>query len=338
MKTISGIELPYFPISDLKHVRDLAYFDGPLLSHYEHSNGDDFLYYWCDCDDHANRWMVLRVNEASVLRLIDRFVPLRFVIPESCRDDFVYLLDIDNDGGILQTKMVAVKEVPDNYKPKAEAYLTVGDARQSEDSYSILVEGGWSVHDLGDFPKTFEKVYSVLYGLNVLHLQELDSLPWRGGFSSMHFFNNASRRIPAEHRPSVWAIQVASPGFMKFKLHGPTASQVNQCIADSKSNNESLSAAYSDLFKYIRDNDLNDIENSVDVKWAKHNSVLSEKALAVMREFRCVDERDFVRACPRPFEAAKIGMAFYRYVRDLRDFEKNGLVRYSGGSMGDRRE
>ncbi len=192
MKTIDGIPLTGLPVSGLRHVRDLSYFDGPLLSHYEHPNGDDYLYYWCDCDETANRWMVLRVSEASILRLVQRVVPLDFVIPNGCRDDFVYVIDTTTTGAIHQAALVLKSKIPADYRPKAGTYLE-SETPANDQSYAVLVEGDWSVHDLGDFPNTFEKTYSFLYSLNVLHVREVEAFPWRGGFSSYHFFKWTSR-------------------------------------------------------------------------------------------------------------------------------------------------
>jgi hypothetical protein len=73
--------LTALPMGGLRHVRDLIYFDGPLLSHFKHPKGDDYLYYWCDCDEQANRWMVLRVTETSILWLTSGRWTLDTVIP-----------------------------------------------------------------------------------------------------------------------------------------------------------------------------------------------------------------------------------------------------------------
>lgn len=327
MKQLDGMMLPSFPIPELRHVRDLVFYDGPLLSHYEHANGDDYLYYWCDCDDVANRWMVFRVNEADILRLVNRYVPIDFVIPKGSRDGFVYLVDIADNGAVSQVHIVTPDKLPSDYKPKAGTYLQVTRNLHSDNSYNVLVNGGWSVENLGEFPRKFGKVYSLLYGLNVLHTS-FDSLPWRGGFSSMHFFDRASRSIPKEHKPSVSAIQYASPGFMRFALHVPTAMQVTQCLIEYKTKNTTLAPAYALLRQYIRDNKLNEIMSDDDPAWPMHEPELKRLTLALVKEFTTIDETDFLRACPRPFEAAKIASTFYGYIRELVDFEKEDRVLY----------
>jgi len=328
MRKIEGTKLDALPIPDLEHVRDLDYFDGPLLSQYAHPNGDVYLHYWCDCDDSVNRWMVLRVSEASVLRLVNGFVPLIMVIPQACRDDFVYFLETNNDQSVASVVLARLDAIPEEYKPEEDAYLESIVTRGDENSYSVLVEGGWSVKELGDFPRTFAGVYSLLYGLNVLHIREFESYPWRGGFSSMHFFDSAARRIPAEHRPRVAAMQYASPGFMRFELHGRTADQVTRCVSDYTGKNEELAANYADLKKYIRDHGLNEIDSSSDQEWEKHNEPLTQKAQALIDGFDVINGTAFVSACERPFEAAKLATAFYRRVRKLTTFEKDGRVRF----------
>ena len=124
MKEIGGFTIPGLPITGLKHVRDLLYHEGPLLSQYAHPNGDTYLHYWCDCDEMQNRWMVLRVNEAMVLRLVNHFLPLDQVVPQACRDDFVYFVDTDGRE-TRSVKMVAMADIPPDYLPQPGAYLEV---------------------------------------------------------------------------------------------------------------------------------------------------------------------------------------------------------------------
>lgn len=327
METLLGTRLPQLPVSGLRRIQDLEYFEGPLLSHFVHPHGEHYLYYWCDCNGPTNRWMVLRVSEASILRLVNGFLPLDLIIPSACRDDFVYFVDVLPEGGSTTT-LVSLSSIPECYRPEPGSYLKLSRPSRMDDSLAIVVEGEWSVEALGDFPNTFRKVYSLLYHLNVLHTPTFEHFPWRGGFSSMHFFNNAGRSIPTEHRPKVSAIEYASPGFMRFSLHAETAEEVLQCIWDYQSKNADVAATFATLFAYIRDKKLNDVHFGAEEVWAEHAQFLRENAIELMDCFSKIEGTRFVSACPRPFEAAKIAMAFYRFVRELAGFEKEGLVRF----------
>ena len=326
MNQLKGIRWQFSQFSELVKVRDLIYFDGPLLSHFQNRHGEDFLVYWVDCDQSLNRWMVIRLDEASILRLVNRVVPIDFVIPKLCRDEFVVFIDSTDNHTSRASTLVRIQDIPQEYLPSEGAYLPEIPSQPSERNYSVLVEGGWSVQELGSFPHVFTKVYSLLYGLDVLHLNRLEKFPWRGGWSAKHFFDSVAKRIPLEDRPTVSAIQYASPGFMRFNLHGPTADLVGLCIANYKSKNQTLAAAYSELYAYIREHRLNDVELLNDPNWQSHEPALAKGALAVLGGFDSIDEKSFVDACARPFEAAKIAMAFYRYIRELVDFEKRRLV------------
>ncbi len=328
MNAIPGIPLPNLPISGLRHVRDLIYFDGPLLSHFEHPNGDDYLYYWCDCDDTANRWMVLRVAEASILRLINHIATLDSVVPRGCRDDYVYIVDLASDGKPIQTILTPVPSIPSDYHPAEGTYLEMIPSAVSDRLYSVLVDGGWSVKEVGEFPSLFAKVYSTLYNLTKFPGTMFEGFPWRGGFSALHFFRWLSDNIPAGDRPKLSAMQYSSPGFMRFELDGPTADIVTQCVRSFRSNRERIWSLYLSLGELIRKNKLNEIRGVDSPEWLNHNEPLRQHAVEIMGSFPGINADLFVESCPRPFEAAKIAMAFVRYVKGLTNFESEGLVRF----------
>ena len=324
---IPGISLPSLPISGLQRVRDLESFDGPLLTHFVHPHGDHFLYSWVDCDQAANRWMVIRVSEANILRLVHRVVPLNFVIPSQCQDDFVYFIDLDASAKPVSTSMCALAAIPADYLPQSGSYLPASDPIAATDSYTVMIEGDWSVEDLGEFPRLLTQAYSLIYGLNVLHLPEFEEYPWRGGFSSMHFYKWAHNRIPAEHRPRVAKMQYASPGFIDFRLHGPSGALVEKCIVDCKQKS-SIAAAYGSLMGYIRENRLNEIEAVRDSRWSQHETRLRELTEQLISGFSVIDSKTYFSTCTRAFEAAKIAASFYARIRGMMSFEKRQLVRF----------
>ena len=121
---LGGTAVAALPIFDLEWVRDLEYHDGPLLSLFKHKrHGDTYLYYWCDCDDSVNRWMILRVSESNLTKLVDRLIPLDQIIPQGCQDDFVYLVDLDSDGGFKAVWLLALDSIPEQYTPGPSVFL-----------------------------------------------------------------------------------------------------------------------------------------------------------------------------------------------------------------------
>lgn len=321
-------EIPKLPIRGLELVRHLDEFDGPLLSHFiDRDSGENYLKYWCDCDTTVNRWMWIRVNEASILRLTNQYVPLSFVLPEQCRDDFVFIVDENNHYRPVVIYMVDVDDIPAVYLPTNDSYLP-STSQVDEKTYAVVIEGDWSIDDLGEFPRTFYRAYSLIYGLNVLHLSNAPSFPWKAdGFSAMHFFNWLSGNIPTEHHPYVHSMQYASPGFLRFGIHARTAKEVVKSVLCLKNNNSTIAGAYSDLESYIRNKKLNELSEN-DGLWATHEKYLLEQAKIIIRGFDVIDVDDFFNLSKKPFESAKIAMSFYRRVKTLVKYEKDNNVRF----------
>ena len=275
MRQLEGPRLPTLPIIGLERVNDLDQFDGPLLTHFRHRRqGDHYLYYWCDCDDKANRWMVLRVSETNIIRLMNRFVPLDFVVPKGCQDDFVYFVDIDGDGTPAVVTLLRLDAIPDDYVPAQGAYLDAAASYQHDvRSYPVLIERSLSIPALSAIPRIFSQVYAFVYCLLVLRPQELEGHPWRGGFSVMHFYRWLVNRVPGEYSPSVDTVQYASPGFIRFSSLDPkVAAHVAGLITRTVRANREILLEYSSLHDYIRTNKLNEIRSLDDEQWVGHGA------------------------------------------------------------------
>lgn len=120
MKKIKGFDIQ-FDFSNFKKIADLIYFEGPLLSHYVSSKGDDYLFYWVDRDDSDNRWLVLRVSLASLQKYMAGKVSLRQLI-SSPNDGFLYQVDVDDAVCYHNVKLVQPADLPEDYLPAADSY------------------------------------------------------------------------------------------------------------------------------------------------------------------------------------------------------------------------
>jgi hypothetical protein len=329
MLELPGIDFKSLPIRGLQKVRDLDDFDGPLLIHFRHRRGDNYIYYWCDCDAGFNRWMVLRISETNILRLVNRIVPLDFVIPKQCQDDFAYFIDIDAAGRTSRCTLIAISDVPAEYVPDAGAYLDLAAAMDPA-SYAVLIDGDWSLDTLSELPRRFSQVYAFLYALREMALSSMISHPWRGGFSAMHFYKWLAEIIPSEHRPQPRRISYASPGFIQFSLHRQTAGYVVKCMNTMSGKGSQSASLHSELEGYIRLNKLNELPES-DPRWeTTFNGPLLEYTNRMLFDLGIPDAEieSFVSAAPRPFEAAKIAKSFVTRLKQLAKYEHDGLAKY----------
>ena len=138
MKKTKGFDIQ-FDFSNFKKIADLIYFEGPLLSHYVSSKGDDYLFYWVDSDSSNNRWLVLRVSIANLQRYIAGDVSLRELI-ESPNDGYLYQVDVDDAVRYHDVLLVQPADLPNEYLPATDSYYAFEPIPSEEASELMTYE------------------------------------------------------------------------------------------------------------------------------------------------------------------------------------------------------
>jgi len=88
----------------------------------------------------------------------------------------------------------------------------------------LRIEGRWALEELSDTTKDYVQLYGFAYSLMpdlpAARRDEVDYIygkfPWRGGYSTVNFFNQLFHKIPPKLRPEVQKIRYASPGFIEL--------------------------------------------------------------------------------------------------------------------------
>lgn len=137
-------------VTELTKVSDLIYFDGPFLSHYMHKSGDNYLSYWVDCDDKAQRWLVFRIGITSLQQYVDKKCSLLDIIRQ-LDEGFVYLVDVDGEGHATQPLIVFLDKLPNDYFPETDSYYDFSLERESDvESLSLANNCGlFEIHFTG---------------------------------------------------------------------------------------------------------------------------------------------------------------------------------------------
>ena len=135
MRRIEGYNIDY-NFSSFRKIADLIYFEGPLLSHYVSSKGDDYLFYWVDRDDSDNRWLVLRVSLANLQKYIGKEITLRDLI-ENPNDGYLYSVDVSNDISYHNVTLVQPSTLPKEYLPEVDSYYAF-DPIAADDAEELM--------------------------------------------------------------------------------------------------------------------------------------------------------------------------------------------------------
>lgn len=120
MRKIEGYNIDY-DFSSFRKIADLIYFDGPLLSHYVSSKGEDYLFYWVDRDDSDNRWLVLRVSLAYLQKYVGKEITLRELV-ENPNDGYLYVVEVNDEVRYHDVKLVQPSSLPADYLPDPDSY------------------------------------------------------------------------------------------------------------------------------------------------------------------------------------------------------------------------
>lgn len=112
----------------LKKQGDLLYHEGPLLSHFvdEQDAKTHYLYKWTDCDESANRWLVIAVPENMLLDYFSRKVSLRQLINYSPQ---LSLVDINGNLEEATPLECTFENIPTAYLPGENSFY---DERKCE--------------------------------------------------------------------------------------------------------------------------------------------------------------------------------------------------------------
>lgn len=120
MKNLDGYNIP-FDFDGFVQMSDLIYYDGPLLSHFVSKTGKDYLFYWVDIDEKFNRWMFFRVTPTVIQSYLDKKLSLREIIC-GLEEGFVSFVEMDDEANFLNTKIVKISSIPEEYLPSSQSY------------------------------------------------------------------------------------------------------------------------------------------------------------------------------------------------------------------------
>ena len=120
MKIMEGLKTN-IEFSSFTKASDLIFYDGPLLSHFINEVGDNYLYYWVDADDSYNRWVIVRTGITLIQDYLDKRITLYDIITKPI-DQFVYIVDIDDNVEYHNQRIIPVQNLPEEYTPMEDSY------------------------------------------------------------------------------------------------------------------------------------------------------------------------------------------------------------------------
>lgn len=319
MKKFNGINIPVSYLPSFEWVRDLQYYEGSLISEIKTKKGELYIFIWCDCSEHLNRWIAAKTTKRSIYLLMSGVISIRKFLNIYLLDDNVYLLDINEKFEPENATYLHLNELTNNYLPKDGVFLSKELIPNSSNyEYPVLIEKYWTSEELALFPRKFMDAYSLIQkyiSSSKNKKSPITDLPWNGGGSSVSFYSDLRNELGKSL--GVNAIQYASPGYFLFKGNRKIGVLIQKNLQLYIDNKESIDMKFNQISSYLRDHELN-TENVELTKnqeeWLKNNGE------SLMNNFTEPNWDWIYKSTDNVFIAVKVAMSFYRRMKPLSEF------------------
>jgi hypothetical protein len=312
-----GIDLPAFPVQGLQKIRDLEFFEGPLLAEFRSAGGDTYLYSWCATGEHEHRWMVFRTSRMDLAKFIHQRMTLLELV-RACRDGFVYLLDLGSQAEIRRAQLCTLEQLPKNYLPAKDSLFDPNLMPDGNWTHDILLDGKWELSDLSDFSKKYKDVYSFLYLLGerpagasgMRHFQH--DIRGGRGFAAQRLYDELARQVPLKDRPHLEAVQYASPGIISIRLNLETADIIPKAVTQFAKHEAELAKTYREVYK------------STHGKLDRSDEQILQAIQKLVALLGFIDWDILSELAETTGQLADVVLAHYRRIEGLYEYQKQG--------------
>ncbi|MCW5576200.1 MAG: hypothetical protein KIT13_08905 [Burkholderiales bacterium] len=207
----------------------------------------------------------------------------------------------------------------------------------------LQIDGRWGLEELSDTTKDYIQLYGFAYSLMPdlpqARRDEVDYIygkfPWRGGYSTVNFFNQLFHKIPPKLRPEVQCIRYASPGFIELTELLAVAATVAGIVKVVCMSINSAHDTYRNIQKAAVDLELSKINLAKEeleltqrqIAFCEESSKKLVKVLGLTKEQeRLLDQK----VHSNPVMKLKILLSVYRRVEPLAKKQNEGKLNISG--------
>lgn len=178
--------------------------------------------------------------------------------------------------------------------------------------------------DMAYMTRRFVDAYATLHHFQATQIPEVGSHPWRGGYSSMHFFKEVLGQVRSNVRPRVEAVQWSSPGFVQIRAERSVGRLVAEVVHRVVANIDRAGAILARLENYIRVEELNHAGRPT---LSREQSATLRNYARQLQQVMVVPTWEWIDSLSSDaFETAKIVMAIYRRISDLAWYVHDGSI------------
>lgn len=212
----------------------------------------------------------------------------------------------------------------------------------------LQLDGRWGLEELSETAKDYIQLYGFAYSLAPdlpsARRDEVEYIygkfPWRGGYSTVNFFNQLFHKIPPRLRPEVQRIQYASPGFIELTELLAVAVTVAAIVKAVCSSIESAHNTYREIQKASVDHKLSKVDLAdKELELTKKQIAFCESSSkSLVNVFGLTEAQEKLidqRVQSNPVIKLKMLLSVYRRVQPLAKKQAEGKLKITGEDAGD---
>ncbi len=321
-------------MTNLSITEILLAYDGPLVVVAKDERSDK-AYIGINYGDGENAYLFYfaKVTQTHLQQLYEQRIDVRYLITKYRLGDYLAAETWGKIGNTFPVK--SLKKFDISWLPDSGMFIPHEVlSSKSVSLKKVHIDGRWGIEDLRKFSDLVQDAYAFVFALTgagaTSTKQRMEALfkkyPWRGGFSSVNFFDDLYRQIPTSERAQVRRIQYASPGTIELKMDEGVARSIRGFV-NALNEPDSLAAQeYADVRSMLKvrkwlGKAKDDLELTVQDEAMLLNFV-KRLAKAFGLEANTNDIVAFANS--DPLGAVKILLAYYRRLAGLADYVATG--------------
>jgi hypothetical protein len=313
--------------------RTLVYYDGPQLLLGE--DGHEVSYVAVaipNAIEHQERFLAVAATDTRVEDYLFEAIDLRSLFRRP-KGDRYYILSLQEciNG---RYPLREIQAIEDSWLPEAGFFAwqhteIVSDLdKHGMEILDIPIDGRWDMQDLSQFPNKYTDAYAFLYAINHRDAssEELfERYPWRGGLSTVSFYNDLYKLIPRNQKLRIKEIQYASPGVIRINVSKVISGQLRTLVVSMNSNWKAIKEVAKELQDGMSERGYLGVSNYDIEKTEIDTSFLKSCCRKLFKEMQLdLAENIYLLTGKNWIATAKILLSFYRRMLDLSNFYDSG--------------
>lgn len=156
------------------------------------------------------------------------------------------------------------------------------------------------------------------------------AFPWKGGWSTVDFYQSLTLAVPPPLRPKIVEIQYASPGHITLELAATIALQIGVGTLAFAKGLDGLNTAYRNIQKGFIDHKLNKVNlRSAELRLAKEEEDFLDRSISRLGEaMELAGASRIHELSPNKVISLKVLLSLFRRFRDLAKFQAAGKMKF----------